>query len=273
MTQSEFDNWIQLQELDEAVVKPSKLSTTAAGPNTRLAVEHAFHCDNRGYPTRESISFGDVTPAEIIRACIAPMGGLIALYPAPLQQAVGSTYVIELKQITITNPSGSHEAIINLPLVPGSGYLVAVGWAEPEMLVAVASSGTCTVVSPTGRIVQSFPLHERRTEVAHAAVFHSGIVSLSYPQQDAPPQLTLSTWSGALHSGSTTLLQHTLPLSARPGELFQCLAVHAGPPVHSDVGQYAGDLQVRPLLRAACCVLCVGWRAWPSNALAALKWP
>lgn len=78
------------------------------------------------------------------------MGGLIALFPAPLQQAVGSTYVPELKQITITNPSGSQEAMLNLPLVPSSGYLVAMGWVEPEMLLAVSSNGTCTVVSPTG---------------------------------------------------------------------------------------------------------------------------
>lgn len=97
-----------------------------------------------------SISFGDVTPAEIIKACLAPMGGLIALFPAPLQQAVGSTYVPELKQITITNPSGSHEAMLNLPLVPASGYLVAMGWVEPEMLLAISSNGTCSVVSPTG---------------------------------------------------------------------------------------------------------------------------
>ena len=78
------------------------------------------------------------------------MGGLVALYPAPLQQAVYSTYVLELKQITTTNPSDSDEAIINLPLVPGRWYLAAVGWAEPEMPLAMSSNGSCAAVSPTG---------------------------------------------------------------------------------------------------------------------------
>lgn len=48
------ENWTQLQELEDAVVKPSKLSTTGAGPGTQLAVEHAFRCDNRGYPRSET---------------------------------------------------------------------------------------------------------------------------------------------------------------------------------------------------------------------------
>lgn len=48
------ENWTQLQELEDAVVKPSKLSTSGAGPGTQLAVEHAFRCDNRGYPRSET---------------------------------------------------------------------------------------------------------------------------------------------------------------------------------------------------------------------------
>ena len=97
-----------------------------------------------------------------------------------------------------------------------------------------------------GRLMHTFELYERNMEVVHAHVFHSGIVSVAYPTPDAPPKLTLSTWSGSIHSGSVSLLQHTLPLTAEPGELLECIAVHPGPPVHSDVGQYTAALQVRP---------------------------
>lgn len=39
------------------MVKPSKLSTTGAGPGTQLAVEHAFRCENRGYPRSETYAY------------------------------------------------------------------------------------------------------------------------------------------------------------------------------------------------------------------------
>ena len=100
--------------------------------------------------------------------------------------------------------------------------------------------------APAGHLVHSFELYERNMEVVYAHVFHSGIVSVAHPTPDAPPKLTPSTWSGSIRSGSVSLLQHTLPQTAEPGELLECIAVHPGPPVHSDVGQYAAALQVRP---------------------------
>jgi hypothetical protein len=78
------------------------------------------------------------------------MGGLVALYPAPVKLPV--TPVPELSQVTITNPSGSHRVVISLTHALGhkQGTLVGAGWAEPEMLLCVSSKGTCSVISPNG---------------------------------------------------------------------------------------------------------------------------
>ena len=86
----------------------------------------------------------------MLGAAVAPMGGLIAVYPAPLLLAV--TAVQELSQITITNPSGSHHEVVSLYTALGykHGTLVAVGWAEPEMLLCISSKGNCSVISPHG---------------------------------------------------------------------------------------------------------------------------
>lgn len=81
---------------------------------------------------------------------MAPMGGMVAVYPAPLLLAV--TAVQELSQITITNPSGSHHEVVSLNTALGykHGTLVAVGWADPEMLLCISSKGNCSVISPKG---------------------------------------------------------------------------------------------------------------------------
>lgn len=86
-------------------------------------------------------------------------------------------------------------------------------------------------------------------EVVHAVVFHSGVVSVSYLTPDARPHVMLTTWEGAIHTGKIQQMQHSLAVPARAGKLLQCMAVHVGPPLHSEVGQYAGHLQVgsRPL--------------------------
>jgi hypothetical protein len=76
----------------------------------------------------------------------------VALYPAQITQAV--TPLPELSQITITNPAGGHNVVLSLSNILGSSrsVLVGLGWAEPEMLVAVASDGSCSVLSPQGII-------------------------------------------------------------------------------------------------------------------------
>jgi hypothetical protein len=81
---------------------------------------------------------------------MAPLGGLIALYPAPLLLAV--TAVPELNKITITNPSGSHNVTVSLNVALGykHGRLIAVGWTDPEMLLCISSKGNCSVISPQG---------------------------------------------------------------------------------------------------------------------------
>lgn len=99
--------------------------------------------------------------------------------------------------------------------------------------------------------MHSFQLHERRMEVVHARIYHSGIVSVSYPQADAAPQVVLTTWDGSIHTGKIQLMQHSLPVAAKPGQLLETLALHAGPPVHSDAAQYSGQLQARFLCRQA----------------------
>lgn len=81
-------------------------------------------------------------------------------------------------------------------------------------------------------------------EVVHARVFHSGIVSVSYPTPDAAPHVVLTTWDGAIHTGKIQLMRQSLQAAARPGTLLECVGVHAGPPLHSDVCQYASHLQV-----------------------------
>jgi hypothetical protein len=97
-----------------------------------------------------SLLFGEVHPAEIIKASVAPFGGLIALFPAPLPAAVSP--IPELDCITISSPSGSHSVRLPLRQVSGGnkGSLVAVGWTDPELLVCCTSKGHCEVITPTG---------------------------------------------------------------------------------------------------------------------------
>ena len=91
----------------------------------------------------------------------------MALYPAALTAAV--TPVPELGVITITNPSGSHRATIALQQVlsGGSGALVAVGWAQRELLVCVTTAGAAQVFSAHGAL--GLPVSQSLTDHAYQA--------------------------------------------------------------------------------------------------------
>lgn len=99
---------------------------------------------------RCSLLFGGVQPTDLVKAAVAPFGGLIALYPAPLTAAV--TPVPELDRIAISNPSGSHAVSVPMQQITGGhkGSLVAVGWTDPELLLCVTSTGHCLVITPMG---------------------------------------------------------------------------------------------------------------------------
>lgn len=112
-------------------------------------------------------------------------------------------------------------------------------------------------------MLHSFDLHERSMEVVHARIFHSGVVSVSYPEADAPPHVVLTTWDGCVRTGKVQLMRNSLPVAGRPGQLLECLALQHGPPVRSEVGHYSGQLQVCSLyswvsahLPHPCTVMC-----------------
>jgi hypothetical protein len=111
-------------------------------------LEHGMWLQHLPVPC--SLLFGDLQPTDLVKATFAPFGGLVAVYPAVQSAAV--TPVPELSYITITNPSGAHRVTIPLQQVLGTnrGWLVSVGWTDPEILVCTTSTGHCLAFTPLG---------------------------------------------------------------------------------------------------------------------------
>jgi hypothetical protein len=102
--------------------------------------------------------------------------------------------------------------------------------------------------------VRAFQVAERGWEVAHACVYHSGVVALAYPPEEAPPRLLHTAWQRPLSDGAPdppVALNGGAPLDGGAGSnvpmfvpMFTCMAVQVGPPVLLCGNMHAVELQV-----------------------------
>ena len=133
------------------MVAPQATSLCGRPVALHVRLKHETNCTRR-LKSLCSLLFGEFLPTDLVKATCAPFGGLIALYPAALSAAV--TPVPELSAITITSPGAGHRVRVAMQQVLGGerGSLVAVGWAAPELLVCVTSTGLCLVFTAHGAL-------------------------------------------------------------------------------------------------------------------------
>lgn len=93
--------------------------------------------------------------------------------------------------------------------------------------------------------MQSFAVTTTGSEVTHARVFHSGMVTVSYASHASPPEVTLSTWDSSSPINHMEVVHKALPMpKAGHQQLFETMALQGVPLVHSDAGPQLGNLQV-----------------------------